>query len=82
MSDHYVLNDGTTLPKLGLGTYSLWGFEGAEAVSAALREGYRLLDSAVNYENEGAVGKAVRTSGVAREDMRIASKLPGRHHKK
>jgi 2,5-diketo-D-gluconate reductase A len=82
MSEHYTLNDGTTLPKVGLGTYSLWGYSGVEAMSAALQEGYRLLDSAVNYENEGAVGRAVRISGVAREDIRIASKLPGRHHKK
>lgn len=82
MSDHYTLNDGTTLPKIGLGTYSLWGHAGVEAMAAALDEGYRLLDSAVNYENEGAVGKAVRGSGIAREDIRVASKLPGRHHKK
>jgi 2,5-diketo-D-gluconate reductase A len=82
MLDQYTLNDGTTLPKVGLGTYSLWGHAGAEAMAAAIQEGYRLLDSAVNYENEGAVGKAVRLSGVPREDIRIASKLPGRHHKK
>lgn len=82
MSDHHTLNDGTTIPKVGLGTYSLWGHAGVEAMAAALRTGYRLLDSAVNYENEGAVGKAVRTSGIAREEIRVASKLPGRHHKK
>ena len=82
MPEHHILNDGTTLPIIGLGTYSLWGHAGAEAMSAALQEGYRLLDSAVNYENEGAVGRAVRLSGVAREDIRVASKLPGRHHKK
>jgi len=82
MAEEYVLNDGTTLPKIGLGTYGLWGQAGVEAMSAALQEGYRLLDSAVNYENEGAVGKAIRMSGVAREQIRIASKLPGRHHKK
>lgn len=82
MSDHHTLNDGTTIPKVGLGTYSLWGHAGVEAMAAALRAGYRLLDSAVNYENEGAVGKAVRTSGIAREEIRVASKLPGRHHKK
>src|SRR5215217_7644693 len=82
MSELYTLNDGTTLPKVGLGTYGLWGYSGAEAMSAALQEGYRLLDSAVNYENEGAVGRAVKMSGVSRDDIRIASKLPGRHHKK
>lgn len=82
MAGEYVLNDGTTLPRIGLGTYGLWGQAGVEAMSAALQEGYRLLDSAVNYENEGAVGKAIRMSGVAREQICIASKLPGRHHKK
>lgn len=78
----HTLNDGTTLPAIGLGTYALRGIPGAEAMADALREGYRLLDSAVNYENEGAVGKAVRMSGVKREEIRITSKLPGRHHKK
>ncbi|WP_417308899.1 aldo/keto reductase [Devosia sp.] len=81
LPDH-TLNDGTTLPAVGLGTYGLRGIEGAEAMAAALGEGYRLLDSAVNYENEGAVGKAVRMSGVPREEIRVTSKLPGRHHKK
>jgi len=78
----HTLNDGTTLPAIGLGTYALRGIAGAEAMAAALEEGYRLLDSAVNYENEGAVGKAVRMSGVPREEVRVTSKLPGRHHKK
>jgi 2,5-diketo-D-gluconate reductase A len=82
VNDHHTLNDGTTLPAIGLGTYALRGIQGAEAMAGALRAGYRLLDSAVNYENEGAVGKAVRMSGIAREDIRVTSKLPGRHHKK
>jgi diketogulonate reductase-like aldo/keto reductase len=79
---HHTLNDGTTLPLVGLGTYALRGIAGAESMADALRQGYRLLDSAVNYENEGAVGKAVRMSGVPREEIRVTSKLPGRHHKK
>lgn len=79
---NHTLNDGTTLPAIGLGTYALRGILGAEAMADALRSGYRLLDSAVNYENEGAVGKAVRMSGVPREEVRVTSKLPGRHHKK
>jgi 2,5-diketo-D-gluconate reductase A len=78
----HTLNDGTTLPAIGLGTYNLRGIPGAEAMADALQQGYRLLDSAVNYENEGAVGKAVRMSGVPREEIRVTSKLPGRHHKK
>ena len=78
----HTLNDGTTLPAIGLGTYALRGLDGARSMVAALEAGYRLLDSAVNYENEGAVGKAVRQSGVPREAIRVTSKLPGRHHKK
>lgn len=78
----HMLNDGTTLPLVGLGTYALRGVAGSEAMASALRAGYRLLDSAVNYENEGAVGKAVRLSGVPREEVRVTSKLPGRHHRK
>lgn len=79
---NHTLNDGTTLPAIGLGTYAMRGIPGADAMADALGQGYRLLDSAVNYENEGAVGKAIRMSGVPREEIRVTSKLPGRHHKK
>jgi diketogulonate reductase-like aldo/keto reductase len=75
----FKLNDGTTLPAVGLGTYKLNGASGVAAMRGAIAQGYRLLDSAFNYENEGAVGEAVRTCGVPRDDLRIASKLPGRH---
>ena len=76
----YTLNDGTVLPAIGFGTYPLRGEAGVAAISSAIEAGYRLLDSAVNYENEGAVGAAVRASGVARQELVIATKLPGRHH--
>lgn len=76
----YELNDGTTLPAIGFGTYPLKGTSGTDAIRSAVAQGYRLLDSAVNYENEGAVGEAVRTCGIPREELRIVSKLPGRHH--
>lgn len=79
--DDAVLNDGTTLPPIGLGTYRLWGSAGASSIESAIRMGYRLIDSAVNYENEGALGRAVRRSGAAREDLRLVSKLPGRHQR-
>lgn len=75
-----TLNDGTTLPALGLGTWPLTGTKAVEAIVGGLHAGYRLIDSAVNYENEGAVGEAVRRSGVPREEIVITSKLPGRHH--
>jgi diketogulonate reductase-like aldo/keto reductase len=73
------LNDGTTLPVIGLGTYTLKGNEGASAIQGAIDVGYRLIDSAYNYENEGTVGEAVRRSSVPREELRITSKLPGRY---
>lgn len=76
----YLLNDGRTLPQLGLGTYALRGDDGIASMTAALASGYRLLDTAVNYENEGEVGEAIRRSGLPREDVFVTSKLPGRHH--
>jgi diketogulonate reductase-like aldo/keto reductase len=80
MIPSYELNDGTTLPAIGFGTYPLRGPSGVDSIVSALRAGYRLIDSAVNYENEGTVGEAVRRSGVPREEIVITSKLPGRHH--
>jgi diketogulonate reductase-like aldo/keto reductase len=74
-----TLNDGVSLPVIGLGTYTLKGNEGANAIQSAIELGYRLIDSAYNYENEGTVGEAVRRSSVPREQLRITSKLPGRY---
>lgn len=74
-----TLNDGTTLPTLGFGTYKLTGSDGVDAIVTAVELGYRLLDTAYNYENEGAVGEAIRRASVPREQLRIASKLPGRY---
>lgn len=75
-----TLNDGLTLPAIGFGTYKLNGNEGANAVTSAIDVGYRLIDTAYNYENEGTVGEAVRRSSTPREELRITSKLPGRYH--
>lgn len=74
-----TLNDGVTLPVIGFGTYSLNGNEGADAIKNAIDMGYRLIDTAYNYENEGTVGEAVRRSSIPREELRITSKLPGRY---
>jgi diketogulonate reductase-like aldo/keto reductase len=74
-----TLNDGVTLPVIGLGTYTLKGNTGANAIQNAIDAGYRLIDSAYNYENEGTVGEAVRRTSVPREELRITSKLPGRY---
>jgi diketogulonate reductase-like aldo/keto reductase len=76
----YTLNDGRSVPVIGFGTYPLRGDDGVEAMVHALEAGYRLLDSAVNYGNEDEVGEAVRRSGLAREDVQVTTKIPGRHH--
>ncbi|HEY4270326.1 MAG TPA: aldo/keto reductase [Galbitalea sp.] len=76
----YDLNDGTELPAVGFGTTGLQGADGLDAILSAVESGYRLIDTAVNYGNEMTVGEAIRRSGVARPEFRVASKLPGRHH--
>lgn len=76
-----LLNDQSSLPALGFGTYKLNGSAGVASIVSAIQAGYRLLDSAFKYENEGAIGEAVRQSGVSREELLIVSKLPGLRHK-
>jgi 2,5-diketo-D-gluconate reductase A len=76
----YTLNDGTQLPPIGFGTYPLRGEAGVAAMVSALETGYRLLDTAVNYQNEEEVGTAIRRSGVPRGDVQVTTKIPGRHH--
>ncbi|WP_077065107.1 aldo/keto reductase [Gracilibacillus massiliensis] len=74
------MNDGNEIPVIGLGTGGMKGSDGAATITSAIHNGYRLIDSAYNYENEGTVGEAVRRISVAREDLFITSKLPGRYH--
>ena len=76
----YDLNDGTTIPAIGFGTYPLRGEDGIAAIVSAIGAGYRLVDTAVNYDNEAEVGEAIRRSGVPRDEVVVASKIPGRHH--
>ncbi|WP_460835744.1 aldo/keto reductase [Nocardioides hungaricus] len=76
----YQLNDGSSLPAIGFGTYPLSGDDGVAAIRGAIEAGYRLIDTAVNYGNETEVGEAIRQSGVPREELRVTSKIPGRHH--
>lgn len=70
-----TLNDGNSIPVLGLGVAELSDAETEEAVSAALAAGYRLIDTAAAYGNEEAVGRAINASGVAREDIFVTTKL-------
>ncbi|MBS4207370.1 aldo/keto reductase [Bacillus sp. FJAT-50079] len=76
-----TLNDGLVFPVIGLGTYNLKGNEGVNAITTAIDYGYRLLDTAYNYENEGTVGEAVRRTAIPREELLVTSKLPGRYHR-
>lgn len=74
------LNDGGTIPQLGLG---FWQVDpaGAEAVAAAgIRAGYRLLDTAQGYHNEEGVGRAVAASGLPRDGFTITTKLRNGAH--
>lgn len=73
-------HNGFTLPAIGLGTYRLNGEAGAASIATAIDAGYRLVDSAFNYENEGTVGRGVADASVDRSEVIVTTKLPGRHH--
>jgi diketogulonate reductase-like aldo/keto reductase len=70
------LRGGVAMPVLGFGTWQAQGRRGYEAVRYALELGYRHLDTATFYRNEDEVGRAVRDSGVPREEVFITTKLP------
>jgi 2,5-diketo-D-gluconate reductase A len=74
------LNDGSVLPALGFGTWDLRGAAATQSVASALDAGYRLIDSAVNYENETEVGRAVTAAGDAIDGLVVTTKVPGRDH--
>ncbi|MGW3322337.1 aldo/keto reductase [Streptomyces virginiae] len=68
------------MPRVGLGTWRLKGPEGEAAVLSALSAGYRSVDTASQYDNEAAVGRAIRRSGVAREELFVTTKLWNTEH--
>ncbi|KAK0619030.1 aldo-keto reductase [Immersiella caudata] len=79
---YFTLNNGTKVPAVGLGTFQ--GESGnslvKEAVSAALRLGYRHIDGANAYGNEKEIGEAIRESGIPREEIYVTSKLSQTWH--
>ncbi len=75
-----TLNTGHALPLLGLGTWPLDDAEAAEAVAAALAQGYRLVDTAARYGNEAGVGRGIAASGIPRAELFVTTKLRGRDH--
>ncbi len=75
-SEHRTLADGTEIPVLGLGVWQVPdGAECERAVRWALEAGYRHIDTAQAYGNEGSVGRALRDSGVPREQVFITTKF-------
>lgn len=70
------LASGAAMPMLGLGTWELRGEQGYAAVRHALEVGYRHIDTAKAYRNEAEVGRAVKDSGVPREQVFLTTKLP------
>jgi diketogulonate reductase-like aldo/keto reductase len=79
--DIFTSHSGLQLPAVGFGTYRLNGSPGLAGIGSAIDVGYRLLDSAARYDNEGVVGEAVRRASVARDDIIVTSKLPGAYHR-
>lgn len=77
---HVQLNDGSSLPAIGFGTYPHDGDDSVVNTVRALEIGYRLLDTALSYGNESEVGEGVRVSDVPRSEIVITTKVPGRHH--
>ena len=75
LQDTYTLNNGVEIPKLGLGTWMIEDENAANAVKAAIEMGYLHIDTAQAYGNEKGVGEGIRTSGVAREDLFVQTKL-------
>ena len=74
--ENVILNNGVEMPILGFGVYQVTNPDECErSVFEALNKGYRLIDTAQAYGNEKAVGKAIKKSGVAREELFITTKL-------
>ena len=71
------LNDGHSIPQIGLGTWPLDDDQAAAAVVSAVEAGYRHIDTAVKYGNERGVGNGIRASGVDRGELFVTTKLDG-----
>ena len=72
-----TLNDGRSMPVIGLGTYPLDDREVRDAVVIAAEAGYRMFDTAERYGNEAGVGDGVRACGLPREELFVTTKLDG-----
>ena len=75
MMEYATLNNGLKMPMAGIGTFLLTPDEAEASVLAALADGYRLIDTANAYVNEKAVGRAMKKSGLPREEIFLETKL-------
>ncbi|MFD5778273.1 aldo/keto reductase [Streptomyces sp. PDY-4] len=75
LDETYTVAGGVEIPKLGLGTWFIDDDQAAEAVRAAVEIGYRNIDTAQAYGNEGGVGEGVRTAAVPRDELFVSTKL-------
>ncbi len=75
LKETYTLSNGVKIPKLGLGTWFIKNKDVTEAVTEAIKVGYRHFDTAMAYRNEAGVGKAVRESDVDRSELFVTSKI-------
>lgn len=73
--EYFNLNNGTQIPAAGIGTFLMSPADAQAASVKALRNGYRLIDTANAYMNEKAVGRAMKESGLPREDIYLSTKL-------
>ena len=72
---HFTLNNGVAIPVIGFGVFQTPPAETTSAVLAALETGYRHIDTAAAYGNEREVGSAIRSSGIARDEVFVETKL-------
>ena len=74
--EFYVLNNGVKIPRIGFGTWQISLADAYESTMFALKAGYRHIDTALAYENETEIGRALKESGIKREDIFVTTKLP------
>lgn len=79
LQENYALNNGMEIPKVGFGTWMIEDEVVGQAVKDALEIGYRHIDTAQAYGNERGVGEAIRTSGIARSEIFLTSKVAAEH---
>ena len=74
----HTLNDGHQLPQIGMGTYPMDDADAEVSVYEGINRGFRLIDTAVNYGNEIGVGRGIALAGLPRDEIFVATKIPGR----